>query len=115
MPSRIPPGRPCPDHPNPFRASYFAIFSFVLLYFADLEASCRLRLPMQPLLGSFLLLMLPLIASSATFLLLMPPLVATSAASNAEFDAADADSAASDADFEPSDAISEASDADSAD
>ena len=45
-------------------------FLYVLLYFANVNASCRLRLPMQPLLASFLLLVPPRIADSSAFLLL---------------------------------------------
>ena len=53
---------------------------YILLCFADLDASCRLRLPMQPPLASFLLLMPPPLADSSLFLLPMMPLIADAAA-----------------------------------
>jgi hypothetical protein len=56
----------------------------MFLYFADLDPLCRLRLPMQPLLSSFLL---P-----------MPPLTADSNASDADSAASGAYSNASDGD-----------------
>ena len=52
----------------------------VLLYFADLDALCRLRLPMQPPLALLLLLMPRPIADSSFFLLLIVPLIADPAA-----------------------------------
>ena len=54
--------------PQPF---IFLHFPYISVCFADLDASCRLRLPMQPPLASFLLPMLPLIADSGAILLLM--------------------------------------------
>ena len=72
---RANPVQPCPTPSEPLM---LLCFPYVLLYFADLDASCRLRLPMQPLLASFLLLMPPLIADSSAFLLLMTLLIADS-------------------------------------
>ena len=73
----------------------------ILLYFADLDPSCRLRLPMQPLLASFLL---P-----------MPSLTADSNASDADSAASGAHSNASDGDSSDLMPIPFDSDADAAD
>ena len=58
-----------------FKPYILVCFPCILLYVADLDALCRLRLPMLLPPASFLLLMLSPISDSSPFLLVMMPMI----------------------------------------